>query len=685
MSLQYTEPPSAQQARVILDGLAALRPDLVVSAQFDPVRYADWILRRLSPVRAAGFEGGTWQEVPGARALEHELWLPPSRPLDLRVACDAEAPEVEKNAKLLAALVGRELAVPRPRLKLPGAVEERGREHLAGLGLRAGQYVACCPAGTANVELKAWAPQRFASMASWLSGQRRVPVLVMGHRSEASTVDAVLRMAEGPNLHRFVGDDGDFELMTSLLALARLYLGNDTGPMHLAAAAGVPVVAVFGGGHWPRFLPAAETGAVHTQDLPCFGCGWRDCIFGDAPCVGHVEEARVRDSVARVLDGGRGLEVVRQAPISSAGFRARALAGYRALSDEAARRLDGLLSRNVKIARPDLTARHTPLLSIVTPTLDAARWLERCILSVRDQDYPRVEHIIVDGGSSDGTLEICARYPHLVVDSASDRGQSHALNRGFGMARGDVLAWLCADDEYLPGAFSAAVDAVRAGNGLVVGNCQFIDAEGRQIAAHAANASSSIDYESVLRFWNGTLPQPAIFWQRRLWERCGPLREDLRFAMDYDLWLRMTRVAPVKHVGTDVALYRIHPDAKCFADNYGSRLELLEVSRSYWPPRWHPGHWELALDHWLSGRDITRHYTEAERLRDRAFRELRVPRRLAALMAFARMHALHPKSPALPHYGRLVRTLIGSLVPAPCVPLAEAAVKRWRRKDRVAA
>jgi glycosyltransferase involved in cell wall biosynthesis len=511
--------------------------------------------------------------------------------------------------------------------------------------------------------------------------------------------------------------------------------------MHLAAAAAVPVVAVFGGGHWPRFLPSSSTGAVHTQDLPCFGCGWRDCVFGDAPCVGRVDEAQVRRSVARVLDGGAGLEVHQQPPLTDLEVQPSVLDGYRALSEEAARRLDGLLSRDAEIARLgehirhydqeirryaehirlydetvrslrqaidtyegqaherevrireqqadirrlDATARHAPLVSIVTPTFNAARFVERCILSVREQDYPKVEHIIVDGGSTDGTLDVCARYPHLVVHSAPDRGQSDALNRGFAMARGEILAWLCADDEYLPGALSNAVDSVLEGNDLVVGNCQFIDAEGRRITAHPVNARRLIDHRTVLRFWRVTLPQPATFWRRRLWERCGPLREDLHFTMDFDLWLRMTRVAAVERLGVDLAAYRIHPDAKCFADNYGSRLELLEVSRGYWPPRWHPGHWRLALEHWLSGRDITRHYTEAERLRDRAFHKLRARRRLEAFVAFAKMHAVHPRSPSLPEYRKLVRKLAGSVVPFFLIPFAEAALKRLRRRDRVAA
>ena len=82
-------------------------------------------------------------------------------------------------------------------------------------------------------------------------------------------------------------------------------------------------------------------------------------------------------------------------------------------------------------------------MSIVTPVFNGAKWIESCIRSVQNQDYPKIEHIIVDGESTDGTLEICRKYPHLVIHSEKDRGQSHAINKGFTMAQGGILAWLC--------------------------------------------------------------------------------------------------------------------------------------------------------------------------------------------------------------------------------------------------
>jgi len=87
-----------------------------------------------------------------------------------------------------------------------------------------------------------------------------------------------------------------------------------------------------------------------------------------------------------------------------------------------------------------------PLVSVITPVLNGAKWISDCIESVMDQDYPKIEHIIVDGGSSDATLSICKRYKHLFIHTEKDRGQSHAINKGFSIANGEILCWLCADD-----------------------------------------------------------------------------------------------------------------------------------------------------------------------------------------------------------------------------------------------
>jgi glycosyltransferase involved in cell wall biosynthesis len=304
-----------------------------------------------------------------------------------------------------------------------------------------------------------------------------------------------------------------------------------------------------------------------------------------------------------------------------------------------------------------------PIVSVVTPVYNGAKWIEACIKSVMAQDYPRIEHIIVDGGSTDGTLDICAMYPHLRVHAGKDRGQSHAINKGFGMAKGDVLAWLCADDEYEPGAVSAAVRALTRGARVVMGWTRYIDSEGRLTGGHPANSPFYFDHKMLLKFWkHGTISQPATFWWRQVWERSGPVREDLYFAMDYDLWMRMSRQADFIRVPQYFARYRVHPEAKCFADNYGSRVELIKVSMRYWPPVWRPGFWALLLSYASSKSPITRHYADGARLLAETARGLDAGKRVQPILSFASAHLRHPATPWLPRYRNILRRVIRDAV-----------------------
>ncbi len=306
------------------------------------------------------------------------------------------------------------------------------------------------------------------------------------------------------------------------------------------------------------------------------------------------------------------------------------------------------------------------LVSIITPVFNGEKWIEQCIKSVLAQTYPRIEHIIVDGGSKDRTLEICRRYPHLVVYSSPDRGQSHAINRGFSMARGVILAWLCADDEYEVNAVADAVAELDKGNQFVMGWSRFTDAAGNILFDHQGNKYAFYDRGMLLRFWRyPTISQPATFWRRELWENCGPLRETLYFAMDYDLWLRMSRKTRFTRVPVYFARYCIHPDAKCFSDNYGSRIELIAVSKRYWPPKWNPGYWKLYFGYIFSTNGITQHYTDAERLLNGALAHLGKNERGKAVASFIKAHIKHLPTPLVPDYPIfLKRVLLEGVCPA---------------------
>lgn len=224
------------------------------------------------------------------------------------------------------------------------------------------------------------------------------------------------------------------------------------------------------------------------------------------------------------------------------------------------------------------------MISVVTPTLNQAGTIEETIQSVAAQDYPSFEHIVVDGGSTDGTLDILERHPHLRWISESDRGQSDAINKGIDMSNGEVVAYLNSDDVLRPGALEAVAEAFAAHpqNGVVVGDCDIIDAGSRVEGVFKARLDRR---EDLLRYWEwGTgfcLPQPAVFVRRELFERVGGFREPLHLAMDYEMWLRLAQCTGFTVVSKTLAGFRVAPDTKTRRQRYAMTLEAYLVSREF--------------------------------------------------------------------------------------------------------
>jgi glycosyltransferase involved in cell wall biosynthesis len=218
-----------------------------------------------------------------------------------------------------------------------------------------------------------------------------------------------------------------------------------------------------------------------------------------------------------------------------------------------------------------------PLVSVVTPTFNQARFLERTILSVLDQDYPRIEYIIVDGGSTDGSLDILKKHASRLAwwVSEPDAGQTDALNKGFAHAQGDILAWLNSDDTWLPAATSAAVRAFQQdhGSGLIYGAANYIDADDRILGRFP---SAQTNYQ-LLRQGYVHIPQQAAFFRAHLWRQVGPLDPSMYFAMDYDLWLRLARHAPVHYVPEIWANFRLHDQGKTIASDERCWPEMLRI------------------------------------------------------------------------------------------------------------
>ena len=217
------------------------------------------------------------------------------------------------------------------------------------------------------------------------------------------------------------------------------------------------------------------------------------------------------------------------------------------------------------------------LVSVITPSYNQAQYLEETIRSVLGQDYPNLEYIIVDGGSVDGSREIIERYADRLAwwVSEEDRGQTDAINKGFAHSKGDVLAWLNSDDTYQPGAVAEAVGYLNSHPeaGMVYGDANLIDGVGKAIGKFPARQT---DYKRLRRGYVH-IPQQAAFFRASLWRQVGPLDPTFYFAMDYDLWVRLARLAPLHYHPRIWANFRLHGGAKSVAADDRCWPEMLRV------------------------------------------------------------------------------------------------------------
>lgn len=217
--------------------------------------------------------------------------------------------------------------------------------------------------------------------------------------------------------------------------------------------------------------------------------------------------------------------------------------------------------------------------SIITPSFNQARFLPATLRSVRDQDYRPIEHLVVDGGSTDGTLDILQNAPGIRYLSEPDRGQADALNKGFRLATGDILAWLNADDTMNPDCVRLAVAALdRTGADLVYGDVALVDERGRFLRW---SRGIPFDYR-VLLYGISYINQQTAFFRRSLLEKAGPLRAEFDNSFDFELWLRMARHGRFVYVPELRAQIRKHPAAKSIAAADVTAANDARIRAEYW-------------------------------------------------------------------------------------------------------
>jgi glycosyltransferase involved in cell wall biosynthesis len=226
-----------------------------------------------------------------------------------------------------------------------------------------------------------------------------------------------------------------------------------------------------------------------------------------------------------------------------------------------------------------------PLVSIITPSFNQAAFISAAIESVLAQDYPNIEYIVVDGGSADGTPDILRGYGERVRwISEPDGGQSEAINKGVRMSSGAILAWLNADDLYMPQAVSRAVAALQADPqaAFVYGQARFIDRDGREIAPCVQVEPFNLD-----RLINEQdfIVQPATFMRRDAFLAVGGLDAGLRYCLDYDLWIKLGLQFSACYLPAILAQVRVYPETKTASGGIERMREIERMIRRYGRPR----------------------------------------------------------------------------------------------------
>lgn len=221
------------------------------------------------------------------------------------------------------------------------------------------------------------------------------------------------------------------------------------------------------------------------------------------------------------------------------------------------------------------------LVSIITPSYNQGTFIEETIKSVLAQDYPRIEYIIIDGGSTDNTHEVLREYDdRLIWISERDNGQADAINKGFKRAKGEILCWLNSDDTYELGAVSKAVDFLNSHPDvmMVYGEGNEIDEKG--VLLRRFPTSKRYDLTALIHVCDYML-QPTTFFRKTIFDKIGMLDTELRWCMDWDLWIRIGRHFEVAHIDYLFANSRVYSETKTSLGGMERLKEIVSVMRKY--------------------------------------------------------------------------------------------------------
>ena len=218
------------------------------------------------------------------------------------------------------------------------------------------------------------------------------------------------------------------------------------------------------------------------------------------------------------------------------------------------------------------------LVSIITPSYNQGGFIEATLRSIQAQTYPYIEHIVIDNCSKDGTSAILERYVGKITSVIEpDAGQTDAINKGMRLAKGDILAWLNADDLYLPHTIQTIVDFFQSHPDalFVYGDVEAIGLEGQTYGIRPFIQQTDAD---ELVHQRNRIVQPAAFWRRELWEQIGELDTDLNYVMDYEYWMRAARHGTLHYIPSVLAQERLYDATKTFRGSLRRIIELKQIA-----------------------------------------------------------------------------------------------------------
>lgn len=235
--------------------------------------------------------------------------------------------------------------------------------------------------------------------------------------------------------------------------------------------------------------------------------------------------------------------------------------------------------------------KKLPKISVITPSLNQKKYIETTIKSVLSQKYPNLEYIIMDGGSTDGTLDILKKYGNQIIwHSSKDEGQTDAINKGFNKSSGDILSFINSDDYYAENTLQQVSKFFLENDRILwlTGKCKVINGKNEEIRSLITlwkNLWIKKDFLNIkqkdLLLSLNFISQPSTFWRREAWEKTGQFDNSLIYTMDYDYWLRLFKISELGFINKELSYFRVHPKSKGFLDTSKQIDEGYKVMKNY--------------------------------------------------------------------------------------------------------